>query len=153
MYILKVDRNEYTEDGKKVEVWGYSLSIGGKVLKSEIIKARLKPQDNRLMCYLRCYKWAFEKVSGYFKVNDMIDDVLSIYFTNSVVEAWLVGGKVHKDYRIVFDEIMGVLDDIPMTLRFNKVERNWAFRRTLVAENIQRERYSSVTSFLDTVEE
>ena len=45
MYILKVDKNEFTKDGVKKELWGYSLYNGTTCIKSETIKARIRDTD------------------------------------------------------------------------------------------------------------
>ena len=152
MLVVKVDRNEYTENGSKREIWGYQFLLDGHLLKQEVIKARVNSDDTRLMRYIRCYQWAFEKISGYINTNSIGRDTLNIYFTNSTINTWLHNGKVYKDYRIAFDKVMGVLDNIPMTLKFIKVDRNWSFRKLLVNDNITRERYSNLASFLNSME-
>lgn len=151
MYTLKMDRNEYTKDGRHIEIWGYTLTKDGKTLQSDIIKGRVKDDDSRMMKYIRCYQWALQKVQGYFQTTDVVDD-LTVCFTSTIIDLWLHKTPEAK-YRISFDDMMAIVDNIPMTIRFLNVDKSWGFRKTLIEENIKRERYTSVKSFLSSVGE
>lgn len=152
MYILKVDKNEFTKDGIKKEIWGYSLYNDSKCLKSETIKARVRDTDTRVMRYVRCYTWALERILGYFSVNEVLSNEFSIYFTNTNVINWIQSGDVNKIYRIAMDKIMGYIDSIPVeSVKICKANREWAFRKTLVEGNIEHDNYMRLIDLITSV--
>lgn len=166
---VKIDRNEFTDVNKgKQEIWGYQLSIDGEIMKAETIKGRVKLDDTRLMRYVRCYKWALEKIAGYINTNENItanidetnetsetdETDLTIFITNHIVYTWLNTGKPCREYRIPYDDMLGVLDEIPVTVKFLKADRKWGYRKKLTPSSVttHRERYTNLASYLSTLE-
>ena len=151
MYIVKIDRNEYTENGVKHEYWGYSIFIDTINIKTEVIRAREKETDTRIMGYIRCYLWAMERIVGYFNVNPLKSDVVNVYFTNQNIVQWFNTGVVNKIYRIAFDKLMGYIDCLPHdTVKICQADRKWSFRNELVSANIKRKRYKKLIDILNT---
>lgn len=152
MYILKVDKNEFTKDGVKKELWGYSLYNGTTCIKSETIKARIRDTDTRVMRYVRCYTWALERILGYFSVNEVLSNEFSIYFTNTNVINWIQYGDVNKVYRIAMDKIMGYIDAIPVeSVKICKANRDWAFRKTITEGKIEDNNYIRLIDLITSV--
>ena len=152
MYVLKVDKNEFTKDGEKKEIWGYALYSGTTCLKKETINARVYDTDTRVMRYVRCYTWALERILGYFSVNIIQEDEINIYFTNKNVIQWIQSGDVNKIYRIAVDKILGYIENIPVsTVKICKANRDWVFRNTLQEKDINKGGYLKLIDLISNM--
>lgn len=156
MYILKIDKNEFTEKGEKKEYWGYALYNDTTCIKKEVIKARCYDTDTRVMRYIRCYTWALERILGYFSVTSLHIDEISIYFTNQNVIKWIQSGDVNKMYRLAIDKILGYIDNIPVyTVNICQANRDWIFRNMLNEASIEKTKknnYIKLTDLINSVE-
>ena len=156
MYILKVDKNEFTENGERKEYWGYALYNNTNCIKTEVIKARCYDTDTRVMRYIRCYTWALERILGYFNVNSVQADEISIYFTNRNIVKWIQSGGVNKIYLLAINKLLGYIDDIPVdTVNICGVNRNWMFRNMLNENSVKSSRgdnYMKLTDLINLVE-
>ena len=155
MYVVKIDKNEYTENGQKHEVWGYAIYNNTECVKKEVIKARAKENDTRVMRYVRCYQWALQRVVGYFNVTPLASDEINIYFTNYNVIQWLESGDINKLYRLSMSKVTGYIDELPhSTVKLCPAESSWGFRKTLKIETVPRNAgYSKLTDFIKTITE
>lgn len=151
MWQLKVDRNENKSVSDR-EIWGYTLYYDGKVVKEEICYGRTTSTDSRVMCYIRCYTWAFERATGVISMSPHKDAPLKVFFTNNTIGMWLSGSTVTRKYRIPFDTMLSKFDSLFGEVGYVKINSTWGYRKRLVPTNITKEHFSSVTSFLNSIE-
>lgn len=148
MLQLKVDRTK--DDGK--EIWGYTLYHNGRVLKEEIRYGRVSDNDTLLQCFLGCYTWAFEKVSGYLSTGEYADEVLKVFFACRTIYTWLENGRALKSYVTEYNNMLKQFQYVEVAgVQYYNEKRNWLYKDRLTTQNITRDVYTSCISFLDEV--
>lgn len=150
MLQLKIERAKDKVTGK--EIWGYTLFLNGRVLKEEIKYGRLSDDDTLVQKFIRCYTWAFERVTGFLSTGEYSDEVLKVFFSCNTVYTWFEKGKALSIYREAFRNMLSKFDMVQVAkVQYYKADRSWNYKDRLKPDNITKEIYTSCLSFFDDV--